>query len=62
VIAEHRYAPNEQEAASSRRHTEQVRAALVAAGSELDSIPSGHYPHIEVPEVTAERFSVWVGT
>ena len=62
VIAEHRYAPNEEAAASSRRHTDQVRAALVAAGSELDSVPSGHYPHVEVPEVTAERFRGWVGS
>jgi pimeloyl-ACP methyl ester carboxylesterase len=62
VLAEHRYAPNEEAAASSRRHAEQVRAALVAAGAELDSVPSGHYPHIEVPEVTAERFGAWVGT
>jgi pimeloyl-ACP methyl ester carboxylesterase len=62
VIAEHRYAPNEEAAASSRQHTEQVRAALVAAGSELDSVPSGHYPHVEVPDVTAERFGGWVGT
>ena len=62
VLAEHRYAPNEEAAASSRRHAEQVRAALVAAGAELDSVPSGHYPHVEVPEVTAERFGAWVGT
>jgi pimeloyl-ACP methyl ester carboxylesterase len=62
VIAEHRYAPNEEAAASSGRHTEQVRAALVAAGSELDSVSSGHYPHVEVPEVTAERFRRWVGS
>jgi pimeloyl-ACP methyl ester carboxylesterase len=62
VLAEHRYAPNEETAASSRRHAEQVRAALVAAGSELDSVPSGHYPHVEVPDVTAERFSGWVGS
>ena len=62
VLAEHRYAPNEEAADSSRRHAEQVRAALVAAGAELDSVPSGHYPHVEVPEVTAERFSGWVGS
>ena len=62
VLAEHRYAPNEEAAASSRRHAEQVRAALVAAGAELDSVPSGHYPHVEVPDVTAERFSAWIGT
>jgi pimeloyl-ACP methyl ester carboxylesterase len=61
VIAEHRYAPNEEEAARARRHVEQVRAALVAADAEIDSIASGHYPHVEVPEVTAERFSGWVG-
>lgn len=62
VLAEHRYAPNEEAAASSRRHVEQVRAALVVAGAELDSVPSGHYPHVEVPEVTAERFRGWVGS
>lgn len=61
VIAEHRYDPNEEEAARSRRHVEQVRAALVAADAEIDSIASGHYPHVEVPDVTAERFSRWVG-
>lgn len=62
VLAEHRYAANEEAAASSRRHVEQVRAALVVAGAELDSVPSGHYPHVEVPEVTAERFRGWVGS
>jgi pimeloyl-ACP methyl ester carboxylesterase len=62
VLAEHRYAPNEEAAASSRRHAEHVRAALVAAGSQLDSVPSGHYPHVEVPDETAARFSAWVGT
>ncbi|HEX7195562.1 MAG TPA: alpha/beta hydrolase [Candidatus Limnocylindria bacterium] len=62
VLAEHRYAPNEEAADSSRRHADQVRTALVAAGAELDSVPSGHYPHVEVPELTAERFSAWVGT
>lgn len=62
VIADHRYAVDEDAAASSRRHVERVRAALVAAGTELDSIPSGHYPHVEVPEVTAERFQRWVGS
>jgi pimeloyl-ACP methyl ester carboxylesterase len=62
VLAEHRYAPNEAAAASSRRHAEQVRAALVVAGAELDTVPSGHYPHVEAPEVTAERFSGWVGS
>ncbi|HEU4910834.1 MAG TPA: alpha/beta hydrolase, partial [Actinomycetes bacterium] len=62
VLAEHRYAPNEEAAARSRRHAEQVLAALIAAGSELDSVPSGHYPHVELPEVTAERFAGWVGS
>jgi pimeloyl-ACP methyl ester carboxylesterase len=62
VLAEHRYAPNEEAAASARRHAERVRAALVVAGAELDSVPSGHYPHVEVPEVTAERFRGWVGS
>ncbi len=61
VIAEHRYAANEEAAASARRHVDLVRAALVEAGTELDSIPSGHYPHIEVPDVTADRFRGWVG-
>ena len=62
VIAEHRYAPNEEAATRSRRRVERVRAALVVAGCELDSVPSGHYPHVEVPEVTAERFGGWVGS
>ena len=62
VLAEHRYAPNEEAATSARRHAEHVRAALVVAGSELDSVPSGHYPHVEVPEVVAERFGGWVGS
>jgi len=60
VIADHRSAANDEAAASSRLHVEQVRAALVALGAELDSIPSGHFPHIEMPEVTAERFGGWV--
>jgi pimeloyl-ACP methyl ester carboxylesterase len=60
VIAEHRSAANEEEAASAMQHVERVRAALVAAGSELASIPSGHYPHVEVPDMTAERFRSWV--
>ena len=62
VIADHRYAVDEEAAVSARRHVEQVRAALVAAGTELDSVPSGHYPHVEVPEVIAERFLGWVGS
>ena len=62
VLAEHRYAPNAEAAAMERRRTEQVRAALVVAGSELDSVPTGHYPHVEVPVVTAERFGGWVGS
>jgi pimeloyl-ACP methyl ester carboxylesterase len=62
VLAEHRYAPNAEAAAIERRRTEQVRAALVVAGSELDSVPTGHYPHVEMPVVTAERFGGWVGS
>ena len=62
VIAEHRYAPSEEEAASTRLHVERVRAALVAAGSKLDTVPSGHYPHVEVPEVVADRFASWVAS
>jgi len=61
VIADHRFASDEESAASARRHVERVREALVAAGTEVENIPSGHYPHVEVPEVTAERFSGWVG-
>lgn len=62
VIADHRHAADEQSAASTRRHVEHVREALVVAGTEVESIPSGHYPHVEVPAVTAERFSAWVGS
>lgn len=61
VIAERRFASTEEEAASARRHVDRVRAALVDAGSEVDTIASGHYPHVEVPDVTAERFGAWVG-
>ena len=62
VIAERRSDATEEAAASSRRHVERVRAALVAAGAELDSITSGHYPHVEVPDLTAERFRAWIGS
>lgn len=60
VIAEHRCATDEQEAASTRRHVERVRAAVVAAGSKIHTASSGHYPHVEVPEVVADRFADWV--
>lgn len=62
VIAEHRYAADEKEAASTRRHVERVRAALVAAGSNLDTVPSGHHPHVEVPEVVPDRFAGWLAS
>jgi pimeloyl-ACP methyl ester carboxylesterase len=61
VIADHRYGPDEEAVAGAQRRTDEVRVALAAAGSELDSVPSGHYPHVEAPEVTAERFGRWVG-
>jgi len=61
VIAQHRYAPDAEAATTSRRHAEHVREALVAAGSEVHGVASGHYPHVEVPEVTADRFATWVG-
>jgi pimeloyl-ACP methyl ester carboxylesterase len=61
VIADHRYAADEEAAVSARRQVERVREALVATGTELDSIPSGHYPHVEVPDVTADRFRTWIG-
>jgi pimeloyl-ACP methyl ester carboxylesterase len=61
VIAEHRDTPNAEAAEVSRRRADRARAALDAAGAELDSLPSGHFPHIEMPELTAERFSSWVG-
>jgi pimeloyl-ACP methyl ester carboxylesterase len=61
VFAERRDAPTEETAASSRRHADRVWAALVDTGATLDRVPTGHYPHVEAPEVTAERFSGWVG-
>jgi pimeloyl-ACP methyl ester carboxylesterase len=61
VLAEHRDTPNAEAAEASRRRADRARATLVAAGAELDSLPSGHFPHIEMPELTAERFSSWVG-
>ena len=60
VIAEQRQTADEA-ASAVRRHSERVRAALVAAGSELDSVTSNHYPHVEVPEVVADRFPLWLG-
>ncbi len=62
VFAGRRDAPTEEVADTSRRHADRVWAALVDAGAALDSVPTGHYPHVEAPEVTAERFSSWVGT
>jgi pimeloyl-ACP methyl ester carboxylesterase len=61
VLAEHRDTPNTEAAEASRRRADRARAALAGAGAELDSLPSGHFPHIEMPELTAERFSSWVG-
>ena len=61
VIAEHLDTPDADAAETSRRRADRARAALLAAGAELDSLPSGHFPHIEMPELTAERFSNWVG-
>jgi pimeloyl-ACP methyl ester carboxylesterase len=61
VFAERRYAPNEAAAEVARRHADRFRAALVDAGAELDSVPTGHYPHVEAPELTAERFGAWLG-
>ena len=61
VLAEHRDTQSEEAAEAPRRRADRARAALVAVGAELDSLPSGHFPHIEMPELTAERFSSWVG-
>ena len=60
VIAERRYAADDEDAAVAQRHVDLVRAALVASGTEVRSISSGHYPHVEVPDVVAERFGDWV--
>jgi len=59
VIAEQRYAANAEEAAGARRRVDQVRAALIAAGTDVESMSSGHYPHVEAPEVVAARFRNW---
>ena len=64
VFAERREAPNEeaaQAAEAARRYADRFRAALVDAGAELDSVPTGHYPHVEAPELTVERFDSWLG-
>jgi pimeloyl-ACP methyl ester carboxylesterase len=60
VIADQRSAMDEEQEAQARRHVDRVRAALLAAGSEVQGIPSRHYPHVEVPALTAERFEGWV--
>jgi hypothetical protein len=62
VIAERRHAADEEVAARAWQHAGRVRAALVAAGSELDTVLSGHYPSVEMPEVVADRFERWVGS
>jgi hypothetical protein len=62
VIAEHRYAANPEDAAVAQRHVDLVRAALIASGTEVHSISSGHYPHVEVPDVTAHLWGDWVGS
>ena len=61
VIAELDNAANEAVVANIRGHVQRVRAALLAAGLELDTVSSGHYPHVEVPEVVAVRFRGWIG-
>lgn len=61
VIADQRWAPDEEQAAIARRHAERVHAALDAVGSEVDTVDSGHYAHVEVPAVIAERFPGWLG-
>jgi pimeloyl-ACP methyl ester carboxylesterase len=61
VVAERRDAPTEEMAASRRRHAEKVRALLNDIGAELDTVPTGHYPHVEAPAMTADRLSSWVG-
>ncbi len=61
VIAEHRYAETAEEEIDARRHVDRVRASLAAAGSELETVASGHYAHVEVPELIAGRFRDWVG-
>ena len=62
VIAERRYAETAEAEADARRHVDRVRAALAAAGSELETVASGHYAHVEVPELIAGRFADWVGS
>lgn len=60
VIAEQRHAADDVAAAAERRRLDAVRTALVAAGSEVDTLPSGHYPHVEMPELVAERLPGWI--
>ena len=61
VVAEHPHAANDEAAAGLRQHAGRVQAALRAAGYELDSVASGHYAHVEVPDVVADRFERWIG-
>ena len=60
VVAEHPPAANDEAATGLRQHVGRVQAALRAAGYELDSVASGHYPHVEVPDVVAERVQGWI--
>jgi len=61
VVAERRDAPTEELAAARRDRAERVRTALAGIGAVLETVPTGHYPHVESPEMTAARFSGWVG-
>ena len=59
VIAEHRDTPDAEAGAAcapSRQTGGSARGRCRAGQPSL-----GHFPHIEMPEPTAERFSTWVG-
>ena len=61
VVAEGGSASTEEVAVTRRRHADRVRAWLAGVGSEVATVPTGHYPHLEVPAMTVARFSSWVG-
>jgi pimeloyl-ACP methyl ester carboxylesterase len=60
VVADRRDAPTEAMAEVYRKRTESLVAALRGTPTVLDSVPTGHYPHLEAPEETASRFGTWV--
>lgn len=60
LIADHRSSPDEHEAAEARLHVARARELLAGTATEVETIASGHYPHVEMPEEMARRLLPWI--